>query len=253
MGRHVANEVRNRLRESTKLGLRRGLGKVGLDIGRDPFASRLTRALSARGIDTVLDIGANVGQYATLLRYAGYDGRIVSFEPLETAYEQLHGRAERDPHWTAINSGVGAESGSTTINVSANSYSSSVLPMTESHVAAAPDSVVVGTQTIQLTTVADIVVEHGVSPSTTLLKVDTQGYETQVLDGAGALLDAFAGVQLELSFTELYGGQELFDAMTTRLREHGFVLWSLEPGISGADGRLLQCDGLFLREAAASA
>jgi hypothetical protein len=106
---------------------------------------------------------------------------------------------------------------------------------------------VVGTETVTLTTVGDLVREHALDPATCLLKVDTQGYEAEVLAGAGDLLDQFAGVQLELSFVELYTGQQLFDALVTKMRGHGFEMWSLDPGISDASGRLLQCDGLFIR------
>jgi FkbM family methyltransferase len=195
----------------------------------------------------VLDIGANVGQYGALLRAAGFGGRIVSVEPLQTAFRQLEVRSRRDPSWVIVNKGVGAAPGSVTMNISANSYSSSVLAMEAAHLAADPDSHVVGTQVTELTTVAVLAEEHQIDPARCLLKIDTQGFESQVLEGAGDLLDQFAGVQLELSFIELYTGQELFDPLVAKVRGHGMELWSIETGISDQHGRLLQCDGLFLR------
>jgi len=245
--------LRQRLREATKLQLRSRLGRFGLDLGRDPYANRLVRALTAHDIDCVLDIGANVGQYGGLLRAAGFTGRIVSVEPLSSAFEVLARRAARDPKWLTLNTGVGAEVGRASMNVSANSYSSSVLEMRSTHLAAAPDSVVIDTEQIPLTTVADLVAAQEIGVSRCLLKVDTQGYESEVLAGAGDLLDVFGGVQLELSFVELYAGQELFDTLVERVRGHGLVLWAFEPGFSDQDGRMLQCDGLFLRERRAPA
>lgn len=242
--------ARDLLREAAKLRLRTALGRFGLDIGRDPYVSRLARALEAHGVDTVLDVGANVGQFAALLRAAGYPGRIVSIEPLTTAYHHLARRCVRDPRWSALNVALGAHSGESSINVSANSYSSSVLPMMQSHLDAAPDSVVVGTQAVRLSTVAEVVADCEIDPRSALLKIDTQGYESEVLAGAGDLLDDLRGIQLELSFVELYQGQQLFDELVAKARHHGLELWSLDPGISGRQGRLLQCDGLFMRTTA---
>lgn len=241
------HDLRNRARETAKLGLRKGLGRAGLAVGRDPYANRLVRALAHREVDCVLDVGANVGQYAALLRAAGYAGRIVSVEPLAGAYAELASRAARDPRWSAVNVAVGDEVGETVLHVSANSYSSSVLTMTQTHLDAAPESRVVDDQRVEVTTVARLVEAEGIDPARCLLKVDTQGYEAQVLAGAGGLVDRVAAVQLELSFVELYRGQQLFEELVQRLRGHGLELWSLEPGISDAAGRLLQCDGLFLR------
>jgi len=203
--------------------------------------------MRARGIDAVLDVGANVGQYAALLRSCGYDGRIVSVEPLHDAFAELSRRSGKDAKWDCVNSAVGAEPGSTVINVSANSYSSSLRSMTATHEAAAPDSAMVGQQEVQVRTVEDIASETGIEPERTLLKVDTQGFEPEVLDGAGELLRRFAAVQLELSSVELYEGQQLFLPLAARLMGVGFEVWSLDPGISDDTGRLLQCDALFVR------
>ena len=238
---------RHDLVEGAKLGVRRALGKADLSIGRDPYSHRVTRALAHHGIDTVLDVGANVGQYAALLRAAGYRGHILSVEPLDSAFAALSARAAKDPRWTALQNGVGEAPGTIDINISANSYSSSVLDINDAHLEAAPDSRYVGTQSIELTTVAQLVEQQGIDPARCLLKVDTQGYESQVLTGAAPILGKIAAVQLELSFVELYAGQALFDDHVTTLRGHGFELWSLDPGISDTDGRLLQCDGLFMR------
>lgn len=244
--------VRNAVRENAKLQLRERLGRIGVSIGTDPYANRLTRTLASHDIQTVLDIGANVGQYSALLRAAGYRGRIISLEPLADAYERLSRRASGDDRWTTVNSAVGAEPGELEINVSANSFSSSILPMSEAHLSADPHSAYVSTQKVPVTTVKDLVREHDVDPARCLLKVDTQGYEGEVLAGAGDLLGQFGALQLELSFVELYDGQKLYEELTSHVQSLGFTLWSIDPGISASDGRLLQCDGLFLRRPAES-
>lgn len=237
----------NRTRERAKLALRTGLYRLDLDLGKDPYAKRLARTLRSQGITTVLDVGANVGQFATLLRHAGYRGRIVSVEPLTGAYAELSRRAAGDDAWECVHAAIGADGERATINVSANSFSSSILPLTEAHLTAAPGSEVIATEEVGMVSVAELVSRYDAAPEATLLKVDTQGFEGQVLDSAGDLLGRLAGVQLELSFVELYAGQPLFDELMGRMRDAGLTLWSMETGISAPSGRLLQCDGLFIR------
>lgn len=239
-----------RARERAKLLTRTTLQRANLSIGRDPFSAQLARVLAAEGVDAVLDVGANVGQYASLLRSAGFDGLIVSVEPLRQAFAELSARASGDPRWNAVQSAVGAERGEITINVAANSYSSSVLAMEQAHLDADASSAYVGTEHVGVVTVEDLVTGHSLDPARTALKIDTQGYEEAVLQGAGDLLEAFAVVQLELSFVELYTGQRLFGELVEQMAAHGLTLWNLEPGIAGADGRLLQCDGVFVRRPA---
>jgi hypothetical protein len=95
--------------------------------------------------------------------------------------------------------------------------------------------------------VPELVERFAVDPARTLLKIDTQGFEGQVLDSAGPLVEKLAAVQLELSFVELYAGQPLFDELVARMRAAGLTLWSMETGFSSPEGRLMQVDGLFVR------
>ncbi len=248
MGGDVTDQTRaNRIRERAKLAVRGVLHRFDLDLSKGAYPNRLVRSLDACGIDTVLDIGANVGQYGLTTRRAGFQGRIISCEPLTGAYAELRRRAEGDAAWTTVNSAVGREPGEITINVAANSYSSSVLPMTDAHLTNAPGSEYVAEEKVRLTTVRELVDEYAVDPSSTLLKIDTQGFEAEVLAGAGDLVEVFAALQLEMSFVELYSGQQLFDETYAQVQEWGYRLHALEPGFSGTDGRLLQVDGLFVR------
>ena len=243
----MANRYRD-AREQLKVAVRSTLHKRNLDLVRHPFPVRIATALRHLGIDTVIDVGANVGQYGASLRASGYRGRIVSFEPLSDAYARLARRCAPDPGWTASREAVGAEPGQLEINISANSYSSSLLPMTSAHTGAAPGSEYVGTEQVPVTTLDAVVSAHDIDPAGTWLKIDTQGYEAPVLDGAGERLGEFAAVQLELSFVPLYDGQALFDELVGRLTAAGFTLFGLDAGFSDPrTGRTLQCDGVFVR------
>ena len=123
------------------------------------------------------------------------------------------------------------------INIAGNSYSSSLLPMTQHHLSADPSSATVGTQDVKVITVADLVAGHGVTPERCLLKVDTQGFERSVLDGAGDLMDRFAAVQLELSFVELYEGQQLYEELVQELGRPRSSFGQLRPAfLTAPDG-----------------
>jgi hypothetical protein len=134
------------------------------------------------------------------------------------------------------------------MNVSANSVSSSVLPMLETHADAAPQSRYVATEEVPATTVDELVRRCGFHPPSTLLKIDVQGYEKSVLDGAEQTLAGFAGVRTELSLTPLYEGQALLPDIIGDLGAVGLQLWFVEPGFRDpASRRLLQLDGTFFR------
>ena len=236
------------VREQLKVAVRTVLHKRNLDLVRNPFPVRIATALDHLGVETVVDVGANVGQYGAGLRGSGYRGRIVSFEPLADAYARLARRCAYDPGWTASREALGGEPGELELHVSANSKSSSLLPMTSAHTCAAPGSEYVGVEKVPVTTLADVLPLHDVDPARSWLKIDTQGYEARVLDGAGGRLGEFAAIQLELSFVPLYAGQALFGELVERLTTGGLVLFGLEAGFSDPrTGRTLQCDGVFVR------
>ncbi len=99
------------------MAVRSALHKRNLDLVRDPFPVRIATALDHLRIETVVDVGANVGQYSDGLRASGYRGRIVSFEPLADAYARLARRCAFDPGWTASREALGAEPGELELNV----------------------------------------------------------------------------------------------------------------------------------------
>ena len=222
--------------------------RAGFDVTRDVFKHTFVAQVLSHEIDTVLDIGANAGQFARLLRRSGFPGRIHSVEPLRSAYERLAAAASRDPGWTTERAAVSAEPGTLTMNVSGNSVSSSVLPMLDLHATAAPTAQYVGQEEVAATTVDEIVTARDLVPERTLLKIDVQGYEKEVLDGATKTLPAFRGVRTEMSLVPLYEGQALLPEVMSMLAAQGFELWFVEPGFSDPETRrLLQLDGVFFR------
>ena len=230
------------------MAARRALGYVlGPTLSRVRFPSfpaRRASLLRELAIDHVLDVGANIGQYAVQLRLYGYRGAIDSFEPSSAAYQTLAGRAAGDRDWHVHHAGLARASGTATLHVSANSQSSSLLAMLPRHLESAPESAVVGEERVELTTLA-----HALDAGArTFVKIDAQGSEHAILEGAGARLAEIAGLELELSLVPLYAGETLFPEMVQWLTSRGFALRAVGPGIADPrTGDLLQLDALFSR------
>jgi FkbM family methyltransferase len=221
---------------------------MGVEVSRQPYTYRLVERLTSHEITTVVDVGANTGQYATKLLEARYRGAILSVEPLRTPYEQLAAKAAKRPNWDAVRAAMSAEPGTLTVHIAGNSQSSSVLPMLDLHASAAPKSQYIGTEEVPASTVDDLLGEWGIDPAACFLKIDVQGYESSVLDGAARTLPALAMVELELSLAPLYDGQALMPELMQRMADNGLVPWSLNPTFADArTGQLLQVDGVFVR------
>jgi FkbM family methyltransferase len=241
--------TRRRPKSQAIFAVRTALHRVGLDLVRDPFRYRFMYVLGRRSITEVLDVGANAGQFGGDLRACGYTGRIVSVEPLGGAYDRLVERVRTDARWETERAAVSRTSGTLTMNVSANSVSSSALPILDRHTVAAPASGYVASEEVPATTVDDLVARHQIDPASALLKVDVQGYEMPVFEGAATTLSQFAMVRTELSLVPLYEGQALLPEVVEHLRRNGLALWSVEPGFTEpGTRRMLQVDGVFVRE-----
>ena len=242
--------------KTVKDATRSALHRIGLNVIRynrhnpqhSPEAA-VARLLAVHEIDTVLDVGANRGDYGAMLRRAGFRKKIISFEPVAEAYSELMQASARDPLWTvAPRMALGSRGGSLLMHVSADNGSSSALPMLDAHLRAAPRSVYIGSETVPVSRLDTMAEDLRVGGQKLFLKIDVQGFESQVLEGAAGLLDRIQGVQLELSLVPLYEGQTLFLPLVDSLTEKGFELWALIPGmIDQETGRTFQVDGIFFR------
>jgi FkbM family methyltransferase len=236
-----------------KSALKRTMRHLGFDLRRyRPDSSenaRLTRMLALHKVNLVFDIGANIGQFGKSLREVGYMGRIVSFEPISACWEQLVAMSRTDPLWEiAPRSALGEEDGEIEMHVSRNSVSSSVLDMLSSHLAAAPDSGYVRNEITPLRRLDTVGEEYLREDSRLFIKMDTQGYEAQVLQGAENTLHKAIGLHVELSLVPIYAGQLLYDDIVPQLKGKGFELWDINPFfIDPRSGRLLCADGTFFR------
>jgi FkbM family methyltransferase len=219
-----------------------------------PHEAQLAAVLERFAISCVLDVGANVGQYALMLREGGFGGRIVSFEPLADAHATLARRAAGDRGWQiAPRMAIGDRDGEVLLEVSAESDMSSILPQSELLRRISPSSAVLRSERAPMARLESAAQPYLAPEDRIFLKIDTQGFEPQVLAGAGALMARLCGLQLEMSLVPCYEGEVGFRAMLDRLAAAGFEPYLFIPGYFERKlGRQLQLDGVFMRAPTAS-
>lgn len=242
------------IKEKIKLFVKRGFKKAGLEITKSNSNQNLYLDLASvaakRNIDLILDIGANLGQFKTQIRSHGFKGKIISFEPLSGAHKILEKISKSDNLWTIYpRTAVGSFTGEIDINISKNLYSSSILKITEKHLSAESNANYIDAEKVNIYTLNDIYRKLR-NESNFLIKIDTQGYEWEVIEGASEIIkkDYCKGILCELSLDELYEGQKLWIEIVAFLEEKNFKLWSIYPGFSDKkNNKLLQLDALFLK------
>ncbi len=171
----------------------------------------------------------------------------MSFEPLSSAFAQLEELCADDPVWECRHVALGAREGRATLNVAANSVSSSLLPAEERLVAAKPSTASVGTEDCKLTTLDELQPQLLRPNEHVLLKLDVQGSELDVLLGAESTLQQVEVLDVELALVPLYRGAPLLSEVVQHLNDRGFGLIAIDPGFGQMTGSILEVDGLFAR------
>jgi len=238
---------------SIKHKFRTLLWRAGYDLSRftptsHPIARRI-EILQTLNIDTVLDIGANAGQFALQLRNdLGYTKNIISFEPISSAFQLLNAKTKVDPYWEAYNIAIGDVEKISEINIAGNSDSSSLLDMLPTHLKSAPESKYIGKESVKIKKLDSIFNDLCKPTSKIYMKIDTQGFEYRVLKGADNSLKHIDTVQMEMSLVPLYDGETLFNDMYMFMSGRGYSLISIEPIFSDPkSGQIMQVDGIFHR------
>ncbi len=211
---------------------------------------RRTKLFEHHGINIVFDIGANKGQYAQGIMDNGFQGKIVSFEPLSEVHKRLQSAAEGKTQWTiAERCAIGSSEGEAEINIAANSVSSTLLDMLETHTDGAPESAIVSTEKVQVTTLDKVSSKYTQANDKLFLKIDVEGFEEEVLKGGTETLEKAIGIEMEISIVPLYKGQRLLlQEALSFMQSKGFKLVSITPGFTDfKTGEVLQCNGIFFR------
>lgn len=202
----------------------------------------LLKQISCR---TVVDIGANRGQFALVAGEIFPDAQIFSFEPLtqpaETFQRVFAGRPVK-----LFPVAVGPTRGRELIHLSARDDSSSLLPITPAQSALFPGTEEVATVTVDVSPLADqLCQEQIIAPA--LLKIDVQGFELSVLKGCEELLPYFRFAYIECSFVELYEGQAMASEVIAWMATNGFALRGAYNSSFDLVGRAIQADFFFSR------
>jgi len=237
----------------TLSGLKALLRGVGLEVSRVHSPGlRLERLewLRAHDIRTVLDVGANSGQFAALVRHALPDAFIYSFEPIAAVYAELVENMRGDTRFEALPFALGSDERQLPINRNEFTPSSSLLPMDDLHRKMFPFAVATTTETVNVRRLDDVRTQLRLEPGL-MIKVDVQGYEEHVIRGGKATFAQADVVLIEVGIEPLYAGQWLFAEVHEALRELGFSF----KGISGQllrpdNGAPLQADVIFARRTA---
>ena len=210
----------------------------------------VSQILDSKSINLVLDIGANSGDWSINLRNWGYKGKILSFEPLAKAFNLLNERSSKDLKWESFNLAIGEGKYTSKINISNNSVSSSLSQILSNHIDAESSSEIIGSQLIEVTSLDEFENRWFEHSDSIFMKVDVQGFEKKVLNGAQNVLSKIKLIQLELSFNPLYSDDTCFNDMVEFLKQKGFFLFHLENGFRHSQTKeLLQVDAIFINKA----
>lgn len=210
----------------------------------------LVRFSLERGVNVLVDVGANEGQYAASIRALGFNGQIISFEPLDGALPTLRNRCVNDGDWQFHQLAIGDRNAEAIIKVAGNLESSSILPMMDVHVDAYPESKYVAEQKVNVTRLDSILPGNlkGGEKDRLMLKLDVQGYELKALHGADGIFDQVEIVDIEVSLLPLYEGQPSLVELINFFETRGFIPVSFENAFTDPrNGHALQVDAVFMR------
>lgn len=237
--------------------VRRSARTVGLEIVSRRglwdrvFNAALTRVFESLNIDFVLDIGANKGQFRDRLRHeVDYQGPIVSVEPLSHNVARLRQRAESDPHWTIEALALGRENGIREINVmKSDVFSSFLRPNAESDRAFAGQNEILRRESVRVETLDDFIerLRGKFDFRRPYLKLDTQGFDLEILRGGEKALNAMAALQTEASIVPIYDGMPNYLESIEYLRARDFDLSWIAPVTQDSRLRLIEVDCVMIR------
>ena len=224
------------------------LARAGIDIRRleeNPAHNLL--GLRRLGVRTILDIGANEGQFAREALKRFPQARVYSFEPLPSAFAQLASWASGVDRVTPINVALGDCDTEMTINLhSDHSPSSSLLKRTDLSVELYPFTAAQKSVTVPVRRLDNLAAELSLEPPL-LIKLDVQGYESRVIKGGEAVLAAAAACIAEVSIDALYEGQSTFSEIFAALDRLSFKYAGNLSQVHAPDGHVIYLDAVFLR------
>ena len=250
--------IQTSIRDIMRMFIRKMLQKVGYDIvkyhqtyvvghfdeenlqGEYPW-------LKDYKFKTILDIGANEGQFADKMHALFPETMIYSFEPIPEAFTQLENNFKGNTQIKGINLALGESVGEITFNKNESSASSSFLEMSDTHVESFDFAVKTTPIKVKVDTLDHVMSKENIA-APMLIKIDVQGFEDKVIKGGSDTIKQAEMVICEVSFVELYKGQLLFDDTYQIFKNMGFsYAGSIEQLRSPDTNRILQADAIFIK------
>jgi FkbM family methyltransferase len=227
--------------------LKRALRAVGYDIVRLPPAGtmehHLQQLLERLDVNCVVDVGARVGDYAALCRRLGYEGRIVSFEPATENHRDLSERARGDDRWIVVQAALGGSDERRALNISASSDLNSFLERNDYNVSLFGEAGrIVGREVVDVQRLDSVLPPHvaDLPEPRIFLKIDTQGWDIEVMRGAGGVLPLVVALHVELAVRPIYEGAVTYLEALRRLETGDLELSGLFPGVSEGGLRVVE-------------
>ena len=186
--------------------------------------------LSGGPVRVIFDIGANVGESVSAFRSSFSESDVYAFEPSPESFAKLQERTRNDPHVKPLKMAVGEHDGTATLHQNSADDSNSMLPNSTRLYEFAPIEMCEPRRDIEvpITRIDTFCANHGIR-QIDLLKVDSQGFERQILAGAGSLLNPkfIRGLFLEVLFVDLWQGQSSAGEVMEKMRASGYRLFGI--------------------------
>jgi len=196
---------------------------------------------------SIIDIGANEGQFSDKIRILFPESQIYAFEPLPAVFEKLQKNFVNDQKFKAFNLGLGDQTESLEFWENEYSPSSSFLSLADSHRDNFQDAIQLKKVDVRLE-ILDRVFGNEPLELPLLVKIDVQGFEDKVIRGGVDTIKKASLIICELSFVELYKGQPVFKELFRQFDELGFdYSGSIEQLRATGNNAILQADGIFVR------
>lgn len=220
------------------------------DLRQHSLRAGVSEIIAKQRINCVIDVGANYGQYGDFLRQIGYKGRIVSFEPVTSSFERLTEHTKSDPAWEVRQFAVGSANQPLDINVMDSDQFSSLLSMNSyGRTQFSAHAGVTRTERVNVIRLDSMMDEitAGIDEPRVYLKMDTQGYDLQVLQGTSGCLPLVLGLQSEIALRPIYEQMPDYLASLAQMDSLGFSVTSLVPVSRDENMRVIEFDCLMIR------